>query len=325
MRGRSAAGRRAGRRTDGVSACGEVLTWQAGPPHACAHTSPHIPACPHPHHRSSPGKPLTHEGEAAAGGHGGDAQVGQGAADDGLHLPAEEAGGGGPHRARLRQDRLQGPLQLQAQPAGRQVEGVGDGSGERGGQGCGAGSRAAACPGSPHACLCRSACADGGPTRCARLTSLLLILLLGMNCAYSKVRCGSQMMSSHTFLPRSSRMGRLQKSSSHTSARGTALLSAAGAASPAAASAWLATAAAAGGAPPSAAVRRHCRRRRLPPPLLPRLLLLLPLREGAAPGTPAAAGACWQPRLGPRQRGAGDRALDRPAAAARACIMDASV
>lgn len=59
------------------------------------------------------------------------------------------------------------------------------------------------------------------PTPSHLNTCVLFILLLGKYCVYSKVRSGSQMMSSQSFLPRSSRMGREQKSNSHTSALGT--------------------------------------------------------------------------------------------------------
>ena len=56
-----------------------------------------------------------------------------------------------------------------------------------------------------------------------RLTSALLILLFGKYSEYSKLRSGSQMSSSQTFLPRSSSSGREQKSISHTDERGTVL------------------------------------------------------------------------------------------------------
>jgi len=60
-------------------------------------------------------------------------------------------------------------------------------------------------------------------TSMARLSSPLLILLLGKYCANSNVRSGSQMMSSQIFFPRSSRSGREQKSSSHSVALGIVL------------------------------------------------------------------------------------------------------
>ena len=51
-------------------------------------------------------------------------------------------------------------------------------------------------------------------------TCVLLILLFGKYRVYVQLRLGSHMMSSQRFLPRASRMGRDEKSSSHTFAPG---------------------------------------------------------------------------------------------------------
>ncbi len=63
--------------------------------------------------------------------------------------------------------------------------------------------------------------------RLVAVTCVLLILLLGKYRENSKLRVSSQMSSSQTFLPRSSKMGREQKSSCHVLAVGALLAPAA--------------------------------------------------------------------------------------------------
>jgi hypothetical protein len=78
------------------------------------------------------------------------------------------------------------------------------------------------CPRKKRARSGRTAPGRASSASTARRSSALLMRLLGRYCEYSKVRSGSVMRSSQTFLPRSSSRGREQKSSSQTGEVGTA-------------------------------------------------------------------------------------------------------
>jgi hypothetical protein len=64
-------------------------------------------------HNSSSSAALTHDAEAPPAGQRLDAQLAKGPADDGGHLPAEEADLGGQHGTLLGKDGLQRLAQLQ--------------------------------------------------------------------------------------------------------------------------------------------------------------------------------------------------------------------